>query len=84
MSHFQQSFAQQLRTVANATQLFDISQQIVIQGDCSSHGILLRVMCAPNIASNDANYDASPSDLPITKRWMSEAPSYIWQTRTSR
>jgi len=40
MSHFQQGFAQQLGAVANATQLFHIRQQIVIQGDCGSHRIL--------------------------------------------
>jgi hypothetical protein len=28
-----------------------------------------------NIAPNDANHDASPNDLPMTRRWMSDAPS---------
>jgi hypothetical protein len=30
---------------------------------------------ASNIAPNDADHDASPSDLPMTKRCMSDAPS---------
>jgi hypothetical protein len=28
-----------------------------------------------NIAPNDAHHDASPNDLPMTSRWMSDAPS---------
>jgi hypothetical protein len=32
-------------------------------------------MDASNIAPNDANHDASPNDLPMTRRWMSDAPS---------
>jgi hypothetical protein len=75
MSHFQQGFAQQLGAVANAAQLFDIGQKIVIQGDCGSHRILQGVMDESNIAPNDAHHDASPNDLPMTSRCMSEAPS---------
>jgi len=75
MAHFQQGFAQQLGSVANATQLFDIGQKIFIQGDGGSHRILQGIRHASNIAPNDAYHDASPSDLPMTKRWMSDAPS---------
>ena len=75
MPHFQQGFAQQLGAVANATQLFDIGQKIFIQGDCGSHRILQGAMDASNIAPNGAYHDASPSDLPITSRCMSDAPS---------
>lgn len=75
MAHFQQGFAQQLGAVANAAQLFDIGQKIFIQGDCGPHRILQGIMNASNIAPNDVNYDASPSDLPMTNRCMSDAPS---------
>ena len=75
MPHFQQGFTQQQGAVANATQLFDIGQKIFIQCDCGSHRILQVLMNASNIAPNDAYHDASPSDLPMTRRWMSDAPS---------